>query len=199
MMLPDISTLGIIFAISLLIIIFSAIVLYLAFRIRETFRNEEKRGIRTAKIVFLIGTLFLAGGIFYFFARTLTPNPSPTSPPNGSERPNLALSLSYPPQVRLKARFTLSITITNPGEATAHDAVIQTNVILQLLEIVSSTHEVEGNVIRVGEVPPGTVVCTVELVAPERPGKISDTVTLTFLETSQPPREDLTISVIGGP
>ena len=54
----DVSILGILFALILFIIVFAAIVLYLAFRIKETFREEKKRGILVVKITFLIGLLF---------------------------------------------------------------------------------------------------------------------------------------------
>jgi hypothetical protein len=75
----DLSIIGIVFAIILFIIFFAAIVLYLSFRIKETFREEKKKGFLIVKVGFLIGILFLAGGSFYFFAQIL--NPSPISVP----------------------------------------------------------------------------------------------------------------------
>ena len=74
----DLSILGIVFAIILFIIFFSAVILYLSFRLKETFREEKKRGMLVVKVGFLIGILFLAGTSFYFFAQVLAPSsPSP--------------------------------------------------------------------------------------------------------------------------
>ena len=82
----DLSVIGIVFALILFIIFFAAVVLYLAFRIKETFREEKKRGMLAVKVAFLIGILFLAGGSFYFFAQVLTPQSSlpDTTPPDNS-------------------------------------------------------------------------------------------------------------------
>lgn len=70
-MLIDLSIIGIVFVIILFIIFFAAVVLYLSFRIKETFREEKKRGILVVKIGFLIGILFFAGASFFFFAQIL--------------------------------------------------------------------------------------------------------------------------------
>src|SRR4030042_4005930 len=90
----DLAVIGIVFALILLIIFFSAIVLYLAFRIKETFRKETRKGFTIVKIGFLIGILFLAGGMFYFFASTLG-NIGGSSTSN----PYLNLAFSYPSSV----------------------------------------------------------------------------------------------------
>jgi len=193
----DISILGMVFALILFIIFFSAIILYLAFRIKETFRKETKRGAQVAKIAFLIGILFLAGGSFYFFAETLTPMVS--SPPNETGKPQLALSISYPSTVRRNTKITISFTITNPTKYTAHGVVIQTNVLFEYFSIVSSTHDIIGNIIKIGDAPPGTTISSLELTSPERPGDVHDTITLTFQEMSQPLSKEISISVTGGP
>lgn len=192
----DVSIVGMVFALILFIIIFSAMILYLAFRIKETFREEKRRGARVAKTAFLIGTLFLAGGIFYFFATNLAPDP-PLPPSNGNEKPLLDLAISYPPAVTMSTRITISFTITNPTEYTAHDVVIQTNVLFEHFSIDSSTHEVEGNVVRIGDVPSGTSVSSLELTSPDKPRNIQDTITLSFQEMDQPVTEELLISVSG--
>ena len=93
----DLAVIGVVFAIILLIIFFSAVVLYLSFRIKETFRKETRRGATVAKVAFLIGILFFAGGLFYFFANTFTninepsptttPTPAPTITPTPSASP----------------------------------------------------------------------------------------------------------------
>jgi hypothetical protein len=67
----DLSLIGAVLAISLAIILLSGVALYVAFRLRETLREERGRGARAAKVAFLIGLLFLSGGVFYFFASGL--------------------------------------------------------------------------------------------------------------------------------
>lgn len=199
----DLSVIGIVFAIILFIIFFAAVVLYLAFRIKETFREEKKRGMLAVKVAFLIGILFLAGGSFYFFAQVLTPQSSlpdtPSPPLNETEtgKPELALSVSYPSRTKMSTVITMTFTITNPTEYTAHDVVIQTNEILQKFSLVSSTHEIVGNAIEIGDVPE-TTICSLELSAPSKPGQIDDSVTLTFKEMNEPLTQEITISVTGG-
>jgi hypothetical protein len=207
----DLSVIGIVFAIILFIIFFAAVVLYLAFRIKETFREEKKRGMLAVKVAFLIGILFLAGGSFYFFAQILTPQSSlpDTTPPDSSlpdtplptsnetGKPELVLSISYPSRTRMNTVITITFTITNPTEYTAHDVVIQTNLLFQDLEIVSSTHQITGNVIEIGEVSE-TTINSLQLRAPSKPKQIDDTITLTFKEINEPITQQISISVTGG-
>jgi len=208
----DLSVIGIVFAIILFIIFFSAVVLYLAFRIKETFSEEKKRGMLAVKVAFLIGILFLAGGSFYFFAQVLAPQsslpdttlpdnslpdtPSPSSNETETGKPELALSVSYPSSTKMSTVITMTFTITNPTEYTAHDVVIQTNEILQKFGLVSSTHEIVGNAIEIGDVPE-TTICSLELSAPSKPGQIDDSVTLTFKEMNEPLTQEISISVTG--
>jgi len=214
----DLSVIGIVFAIILFIIFFAAVVLYLAFRIKETFREEKKRGMLAVKVAFLIGILFLAGGSFYFFAQILTPQSSlpdttppdsslpdttspdtPSPPSNETEtgKPELALSVSYPSRTKMSTVITMTFTITNPTEYTAHDVIIQTNVLFQDLEIVSSTHEIIGNVIEIGDVQSGTTISSLELRAPSKPRQIDDTITLTYQEVNEIISQQISISVTG--
>lgn len=207
----DLSVIGIVFAIILFIIFFAAVILYLAFRIKETFREEKKRGILAVKVAFLIGILFLAGGSFYFFAQILTPQSSlpdttppdsslpdtPLPPSNETGKPELVLSISYPSRTRMNTVITMTFTITNPTEYTAHDVVIQTNLLFQDLEIVSSTHQITGNVIEIGEVSE-TTINSLQLRAPSKPKQIDDTITLTFKEMNEPITQQISISVTGG-
>src|SRR5512138_3801167 len=88
----SLTVIAILFTLVLLLIFFSAVVLYLAFRVKETFRKETKRGTNIVKTAFLIGTLFLAGGIMYFSASTLANmhqnQTTPTPPPGTTTTPN---------------------------------------------------------------------------------------------------------------
>jgi hypothetical protein len=197
-MTPDLTIIGIVFALILVIIFFSAIVLYLAFRIKETFRKETRKGFTIVKIGFLIGILFLAGGIFYFFANNLgnMAGPSPTPTPSG---PYLTLSVSYPQTVTFNTLFTIDFTVINPTNAIAHGATIQANILFADFMIQSSTHEVVGNVIKIGDVPPGTTIISLQVLSPSKPGTVVDTVSLLFQERSAPVTQQITISVEGGP
>ncbi len=85
----DLTIIAIVFTLILLLVFFSAVVLYLSFRIKETFRKESKKGTNIIKTAFLIGILFLAGAIFYFSAATLTNTnqPTPTASPTPTTNP----------------------------------------------------------------------------------------------------------------
>ena len=204
-MTTDLSIIGIVFAIILFIIFFAAVVLYLSFRIKETFREEKKRGMLAVKIAFLIGILFLAGGSFYFFAQILSPStpltPTPILPSNGNgdTKPELRLSISYPTTIRMGTQITITFTITNPTNITANDAIIQTNSLFEHFSLISSTHERKGNIIEIGTVSPGTTVSSMELVAPSKPRDFSDTIGLTFTEMTEQITQNISISVSGGP
>lgn len=205
----DYSIIGIVVAVTLAILAFSAIALYLAFRLRETFREEHQRGVRVAKAAFLIGILFLAGGLFYFFATGLRlPRPSSDStdmegePPIVTEpepQPSLSLQISYPSKTRKEEKIIFSYTIINHGKSSAPSVTIQFNELFSRFKIISSTHPIEGNVILVGDVPPGTTVGSLHLEAPEKPGELKDTITLSFPGMDQPITEEIKISIAGGP
>jgi hypothetical protein len=64
----DYTIIGAVLAVSIAIILLSGLALYVAFRVRDTLKDERGRGARAAKVAFLIGLLFLSGGVFYFFA-----------------------------------------------------------------------------------------------------------------------------------
>ena len=194
----DLTIIGIVFALILLLIFFSAVVLYLSFRIKETFRKETRKGFTIVKIGFLIGILFLAGGIFYFFANSLgnATGPNQTPPPSN---PYLSLTMSYPSSVTFNTLCTVSFTVINPTSATGHGATIQANTLFADFAIQASTHEVVGNVITIGDVPPGTTIVSLELSTPSKPGTVTDTVNLQFQEMTAPVTQEITISVSGGP
>ena len=204
-MMTDLSIIGIVFAIILFIIFFAAVILYLSFRIKETFREEKRRGMLAVKIGFLIGILFLAGGSFYFFAQILSPSTSPSPIPvppsnsNGDIKPELKLSISYPTTTRMSTQITITFTITNPTNITANDVIVQTNSLFEHFSLVSSTHERTGNTIEIGIVSPGTTVSSMELVAPSKPRDFSDTIGLTFTEMTEQITQNISISVTGGP
>lgn len=59
---------GTVLALSVAILLLSGLALYVAFRLRETLRDEKGESTKAVKVAFLIGLLFLSGGVFYFFA-----------------------------------------------------------------------------------------------------------------------------------
>ena len=97
----------------------------------------------------------------------------------------------------MSTSITLTFTITNPTEYTAHDAVIQTNELLQKFSVESSTHTIVGNAIQIGNVS-DTTICSLELMSPTKPTQIDDTATLTFKEMDEPVTRQISISVEGG-
>lgn len=230
-MLDTLSILGIIFALILFIIAISAIILYLAFRIKEIFREEGRKGMTVVKIAFLVGILFLAGGSLYYFGRVLvpastptstvtpflsptptpspspaptaivtpSPSPTPTSTPEETKKPNLVLTVSYPSKVRIGSKITISFTILNPTEYTAHNVSIQAGTLFKYFSLKSSTHEVIGNVINVGDVPKGSVICSLELISPRKPTEIHEIVSLIYLEMERTIDQKIDIVVTGKP
>jgi len=203
----DTSLIGVVFSLILFIIFFSAIILYLSFRIKETFREEKKRSSAVIKVGFLIGILFLAGGSFYYFTNTFqnvnnptsTPTPSPTPTPTPGSTPVLSLTASYPSSARMNTKVTVSFTVINSKTATAHGATIQAPILLSNFAVQSSTHNVVGNVINIGDVPPGTTIASLELLTPNKAGTVADTVSLLFQESTAPVTQEVSISVRGGP
>ena len=199
----DLSIIGIVFALILFIIFFAAVILYLSFRIKETFREEKKRGMLVVKVGFLIGILFLAGGSFYFFAQILSPSTSPTPPfpsnNNGETKPKLTLSISYNSNIRMSTQITMTFIIGNPTNISAQDVIIQTNSLFEHFNLIYSTHERNGNSIIIGTVDTGTTVCSLELLSPSRPIEFSDTIGLTFTEMTEQITQNISISVTGGP
>jgi len=92
-------------------VFFSAVVLYLSFRIRENFSKGTSRA-KITQTAFLIGILFLAGAILYYSAASLTSpgqtlQPTPTATP--TNQPSPTLNPSFNP------------TISPTPEPTTHD------------------------------------------------------------------------------
>ena len=110
--------------------------------------------------------------------------------------PELVLSISYPSTAKMSTAITVTFTITNPTEYTAHDVVIQTNEILQEFSLVSSTHQIVGNAIEIGNVLE-TTICSLELNTPNKPVQLDDNVTLTFKEMTEPLTQKISITVSG--
>ena len=68
----DYTIVGTVLALAIAILLLAGLALYVAFRLRETLHDEKGGSIRAVKVAFLIGLLFLSGGVFYFFASGFT-------------------------------------------------------------------------------------------------------------------------------
>ncbi|MDG6901990.1 MAG: hypothetical protein JRM80_08520 [Nitrososphaerota archaeon] len=64
----DYTIVGTVLALAIAILLLCGLALYVAFRLRETLRDEKGGSTRAVKVAFLVGLLFLSGGMFYFFA-----------------------------------------------------------------------------------------------------------------------------------
>ena len=95
--------------------------------------------------------------------------------------------------------ITATFSITNPTEYTAHDAVIQTNILFDYFNVVSSTHTVTGHAIELNDISPGTTICSLNLVASNKPGEVRETIILIFSEMTEQITKDISISITGGP
>lgn len=215
----DLTIIAIVFTLILLLVFFSAVVLYLSFRIKETFRKETKKGTNIIKTAFLIGVLFLAGAIFYFSAATLTntnqptptasptPTTNPTKPGNApTPTPTVSASPSsstptftafYPTATTMDSQITITFTIINPTSTVYKNAIIQTNTLFQSFTVTSATHDVNANIINIGDLPDGTTTVTLQLKAPNRPVEVLDTALLFYQGIQNQPSQQIAISVRG--
>lgn len=171
----NIEILGIGIAITFAIIALSAVTLYLAFRVKETFREEKSLKIQFAKTFFLIGVLFLAGGVFYFFAQAIYPQKLPiddnaskiietgTFAKNGS----VYFGVSYPANIRTDDNYTISFMTYNPSSKVIHNAAIRL-VGLRLFEAKSNFNFVSDS-LDLGDLPPGETKGYLRLKAPSNP------------------------------
>lgn len=107
----DISLVGTVLALAIAILLLSGLALYVAFRLRETLRDEKGGNTRAVKVAFLIGLLFLSGGVFYFFASGFNPSGgNPTTQVTTSALTSLASSTTT-------ARFSSSAASTTTTTA----------------------------------------------------------------------------------
>jgi hypothetical protein len=165
--------LGIGIAVTFAIIALSAVILYLAFRIKETFREEKSLKIQVAKTFFLIGILFLAGGMFYFFANALYPQKTDTNSSKMIESGSYAkngsvfLGVSYPANIKTDDIYTISFKTYNPSSNVIHNGVIKV-VGLSLLET-KSNFNIESDSLALGDIPPGETSGYMLLKSPSYP------------------------------
>ena len=171
----NIGILGIGIAITFAIIALSAVTLYLAFRIKETFREEKSMKIQLVKTFFLIGILFLAGGLFYFGAQAIAPqklqndtNSSKiTESGDFAKNGSVFLRVSYPENIKTDDNYTVSFVTYNPSPKIIHNASIKL-MGLRLLEA-KSNFKILYDRLDLGDMPPGETGGYLLLKAPSRP------------------------------
>src|SRR5450759_1779653 len=119
----NIEIIGIGVAVTFAIIALSAMILYLSFRIKEIFREDKSFNGQFAKTVMLLGILFLAGGMFYFFALAMFPQAHNFSTvPNASismsaneQNGSVFLGVSYPKSIKTGDNYTINLKVYNPS------------------------------------------------------------------------------------
>ncbi|MBI3859428.1 MAG: hypothetical protein HY296_04210 [Thaumarchaeota archaeon] len=207
--LSDFSLVGIVLAVTLAIILLAGVALYVAFRVKETLGDERGRVARTVKVAFLVGMLFLSGGVFFFFASgfgqsqgastgvsvtSTTPTTGSTGLTTGATssmtvtttatatgQGQVSMQVSYPNKVKTNATFTISFLIVNSGGASASSATIDVGRLFSDFRFQSCTNQVSGNYIIIGTLPSGSTVVNLVLQAPSRPAQTSSQVTLTYV------------------
>lgn len=119
----DYTIVGTVLAIAVAIILLSGLALYVAFRVRETLRDEKGRGARAAKVAFLIGLLFLSGGVFYFFASGFGAQNQATSQGTTSQSSSASSSATVLPT---KSSVTSLATSSSTATLTTSTSVLTT-------------------------------------------------------------------------
>ncbi|MDL5503964.1 MAG: hypothetical protein QSU88_12210, partial [Candidatus Methanoperedens sp.] len=151
------------------------VTLYLGFRIKETFREEKSLKIQFAKTFFLIGILFLAGGVFYFFAQAIAPQKLPND--NNASKiiesgdyaksGSVYLGVSYPANIRVNDNYTISLITNNPSTQVIHNASIKLAG-LSLLEA-KSNFKIISDSLDLGDIISGETKGYLQLKAPSNP------------------------------
>jgi hypothetical protein len=169
-----ITIVGTVLALAVAILLLSGLALYVAFRVRETLRDEKGKGTRAVKVAFLIGLLFLSGGVFYFFASGFSPaaGSSPTQGVTSTSSSGSATgststtsststqassgtststamevsmsSPSCPSRVTAGSTFTCHITVYNQGGTTFSGATVVSSGDFAMFTFMNCTESVNG-------------------------------------------------------
>lgn len=106
----DFTVVGTVLAVAVAILILSGLALYVAFRVRETFRDQKGKGAKVVTVAFLVGILFLSGGVFYFFASALNPGTTQSASTTSS-----SVSSSSNSATSATSSSTTSVRSTSPA------------------------------------------------------------------------------------
>ncbi|VVB95726.1 Uncharacterised protein [uncultured archaeon] len=193
---------GIGIAVTFAIISLSAIVLYLAFRVKETFREEKSVKIQVVKTIFLIGILFLASGMFYFFAQAMyqpeklqnqidnNQTPVPEIP---GKNASVFLGLSYQENIKTGEEYTISFKVYNPSTKIIHNATIKF-VGLNLFEA-KSNFDIGSDILYLGDIPPGDKSGYLQLKAGDAP-RVNEGTLILMSEDIEPVSGTVKINIL---
>ena len=216
----DYTIVGLVLAVAVAILLLTGLALYVAFRLRETLRDEKGGRSRTVKVAFLIGLLFLSGGVFYFFASgfgasggnssTLGTSSTTTGPASSTHTSTAqAVSMptaSCPSRAMAGSTFTCYVTIYDQGSTTYGSATLLSSGDFLKFKILGCTESVNGspstfvpsssNSVALGNISPGTTILTVSVQAPSQSGQNNNNVlTLNAPLLTQPISVTFTIQV----
>jgi len=199
----NLNILGIGISVTFAIIALSAMILYLSFRIKEIFREDKSFKVQFAKTFLLLGILFLAGGMFYFFANAMNPQKlsNETNASNmivsGSYEKNgsVFLGVSYPASIKTEDNYTIYFKVYNPSLKVIHFSAIKM-VGLSLLGA-KSNFSIESDKLALGDIASGETSGYLQMKSPSYPvvlqgqlifqsqdtGTVSESVNINVLET----------------
>ena len=114
----DVTIVGTVLALAVAILVLAGLALYVAFRVRETLHDEKGGGARAAKVAFLIGLLFLSGGVFYYFASGFSAPGQGTTTVPGSSTTSVVASTTSTSATGTSSTVVTTSTITSSTTAT---------------------------------------------------------------------------------
>ena len=97
----------------------------------------------------------------------------------------------------MNSELSMSFTINNPTDFTANNVYIETDGLFSDFTVQSSSHEISGSVISIGQASSGILIVNLEVLSPTRARTYTNTITLNYQEMSNPLTETLTIYVRG--
>src|SRR5450759_5619224 len=199
----NLDILGIGIAVTFAIIAISAVILYLSFRIKEIFREEKSFKVQFAKTFLMLGILFLAGGMFYFFATAMNPHTQNFSTvPNASissaneQKGSVFLGVSYPKSINTEENYTIFFRVYNPSLKEIHNGTIK--MIGLNLEGAKSNFNIESDRIFIRKIASGEISGYLQMKSPSYPvilqgqlifqsqdtGAVSESINIGVIETS---------------
>jgi hypothetical protein len=182
----DLWIFGIGIAVAFAIIALSAIILYLSFRIKSTFENDKSVKVQIVKTFFIVGVLFMAGGMFYYFAQAMSSgkaNNTSRMIQNEvvSESGVISLGLAYPENVRVNDNYNITFAVKSSAPNTIHNATIKITG-LPLLGA-KSNFGIEVDKLNLGNLQPGETDGFLQLKAPSYPIVLVGTMLLSSQDT----------------
>jgi hypothetical protein len=194
----DLWIFGIGIAVAFAIIALSAIILYLSFRIKSTFENDKSVKVQIVKTFFIVGVLFMAGGMFYYFAQAMSSGKADNTSrmiqnEAVSESGKISLGLAYPENVRVNDNYNMTFAVKSSAPNTIHNATIKITG-LPLLGA-KSNFGIEVDKLNLGDLQPGETDGFLQLKAPSYPIVLVGTMLLSSPDTDAV-RQNVKINII---